>query len=117
MSYKIFENRDLKLKVGDLVMITYRDSRYYKHIGTIMRINEIEDMDVRLEYEDLVVRFYKTNLLKVDQIVEVPTGEVVTVSYEHRVYLSAVGVAQYDFDRQCYAFRADDRWQVSGFQI
>jgi hypothetical protein len=117
MSYKVFERNEIELRVGDLVMITYKDSRYYKNIGRIMHIDKTGDIDVRMECENLVVRFWKTNLKKVNELIETPSGEVVVVPYEDMIYLAAINIIIYDFEKQCYFFRDYDRWQIEVFEL
>ena len=81
-----------------------------------MRIDKTGDCDIILEYGGLV-RFYKTNLLKVEQVIEIPSGEVVIISHEHTIYLSAISVVEYDTSKHVYYFSSEDKWQVEPYEL
>lgn len=114
-TYDVMKSKQ-ELKVGDKVMVCYRDSRYYKSIGRIFHIEKNEDCDVRFDYGGMD-RFFKTNLKKVEQIVELPTGEVFVVNFDDFVYLAATGILLYDMNKQIYTFETKYKWEVEDYLI
>jgi len=101
-------------KEGDLVMIKYKDSKYFRQIGKIYYIREDGDCSVDILYGGFAM-FYKTHLIKIVQIVETPGGEVFCIPYIDCIHLAASNLLEYDFDKRIYTFRSDDIWQIEDY--
>jgi len=115
-SYNRFNELIKELKEGDLVAITYKDSKYYNQVGNIFYIDKNYDCKIHLLYGEMVT-FYITNLIKVNQLIEMPSGEVFFVPQRDIVYIAAVGLIQYDFNKKIYTFKEDNKWEIEEYMI
>ena len=107
------------LKIGDKVMVKYKESKYFMKYGRITYIKnsgKIQgDCTVKFDYDGIIESFYYTNLLKVIEIIEVPTGEVFNIDYEDASELDMTGIIRYNPNTKYYYFDEQDRWQIDQF--
>lgn len=118
--YNEFKN-DTNFRSGDRVMIKYKDSAYYKKIGTIISIvvsgKFKGDCNVEIDYSNKNVDFYYTNLYKIEEIVDASTGELYVVSLEDAIDLAIAGIIKFNEKDNYYYFEEDDRWQIESFEL
>lgn len=118
--FKLFESK-VDLKIGDDVIVKYKDSKYFKKTGRILKIietgNNIGDCNIILDFSGNVVTFYKSNLEKITQIVEYPSGEIINISNVDCLYLAAIGILTYNFDKGFYYFLNKNKHEIEDYII
>ncbi len=118
-SYKSL--RDTNLNTGDKVIIKYRDSKHYMQSGKIISINnsgsDNGDVRIMLDYNNELVSFYYTNIIKVEELVEMPSGEVLNVPEEDAMNLAMTSVIKYNKIKNYYFFDEEDRWQIESYAL
>lgn len=106
---------------GDKVMVKYKDSAYFMRTGKILYVkkNGISKGDcmVALDYDNIVVNFYYTNLMEIIELIEVPSGEVVTIFPDYVDELVITGLINYDNESEFYYFDEENRWQIDHYII
>jgi hypothetical protein len=120
--YETFRSlEEYGLNIGDRVMVHYKDSNYYGATGNIVLIKKTGtprgDCTVFFDFNKTLKDFYYTNLTKVVELVEIPTGEIVVVNDEDMEELEMTGLVDYDKEKKFYFFRKEERWQIDYFII
>jgi hypothetical protein len=119
--YQIFESENKSLKSGEEVIVTYKDSKYYRQVGRVLVAKKIGgkycgDYEILFDYGGMAT-FHETNLKKVIQLIEIPSGEIINISREDCFYLVAIGKIDYDCMKGSYTFKSDNRWEINDFAI
>jgi len=118
-SYKSL--RDTNLNTGDKVIIKYRDSKHYMQSGKIINVNtsgsDNGDVRIMLDYNNELVSFYYTNIIKVEELIEVSSGEVLNVPEEDAMNLAMSSIIKYNKAKNYYFFDEEDRWQIESYAI
>lgn len=103
------------LSFGDRVIVKNRDSKYFMKTGTVTfvinRGNIKGDVELKMDDDERVTFFY-TNLEKIEEIVEFPSGEVFKVLYNNAIELLMAGVIKFNTKWQYYYFDEKDKWQI-----
>lgn len=111
--------RDVDLQTGDRVLVIYRDAEDYMKIGTIISMtlsgHNAGDCRVLMDNSQKTDEYYYTNLRKIIELVEIPTGEVVPVPYDDLIELS--GIIMFDYKFKMYYYQEKDRWQIERFML
>jgi len=118
-AYKSTMKNDLH--TGDRVVVIYPYSDDYLKIGTIISMvtggPNSGDCFVLMDYSNQSVPYFYTNLRKVFELVEFPSGEVVYIYYNDLIELNGTGVLKYNNSNQIYFYKEEDRWQIERFMI
>lgn len=116
---KKFEGYKYGLECGDRVVIKYKYSKYYMQTGTIISHASVQpgDIKVMLDFSNEIITFYYTHLVKVLEIIEMPSGDVLYVPYDDAKDLAAIGVLNFEPSRNIYFFNEEDRWQIESYSI
>lgn len=115
-SFKTFN--DANLNLGDKVVVKYRDSKFFMQIGTITSINsKLGDCTISMNFSDDTVVLYYTNFVKVIELIEVPSGEVLYVPEPDAMDLAMVGLIKHNKRPDFYFFEEADRWQIEDYAI
>lgn len=112
---------EMNLNHGDKVAVKYKESKYFMQIGKIVGINTSGtnkgDCTVLMDYSENLVQFYYTNLIKVIELIEVPSGEVLYVPEPDAMDLAMVGLLRHNKIEDYYYFKEEDRWQIEDYSI
>lgn len=118
-SYKTL--RDVDLQTGDRVVIVYRDASDYLKVGTIVSMilsgAYAGDCKVLMDYSQEIKEYYYTNLRKVFELVEYPSGEIIQIYYDDLIELSGLGIVKFNRTLDIYYYQESDRWQIEHFMI
>lgn len=109
------------LKVGDDVIITYKDSKWFLQTGKIVNIDtsyNIGDYKVLLDFFKTVVTVYKTNIVKILTVTEKPSGEVMYLKKDNEVEdLIMRNLIKYDRFGDFYFYEKENRWEIELHEI
>ena len=104
--------------LGDKVIIKYKFSHFYNKTGMILNIiNEgmsKGDCLVRIDFSNENVVFYQTNLSRVEEIIEISTGQVYVLYLEDAVDLAMYKYIEYD-ERGFYYFEEENKWRIENY--
>jgi hypothetical protein len=110
-----------ELKIGDRVCVVYRDATDYLKVGTIVSMTitgfNSGDCSVLMDYSQKIKQYYYTNLSKVFELVEVPSGEVIYIYDENLIELSGLAVIKWNSAQSIYYYQESDRWLIEEFMI
>ena len=110
-----------ELKVGDEVIIIYKDCKWFLQTGKIVNIDKtfnIGDCKVLLNFFKGIVTFYKTNLVKVLSVVEIPSGEVMYIKNNAEIEnLLMSNILKYDGIGKYYFYNKEDRWEIEYYEV
>lgn len=106
---------------GDRVMIIYKDSSDFMQTGIVVSIvyqgPYLGDCSILLDYQKNVVEYHYSNLIKIEQIIELPTGEILNISATDALDLAILGLIKYNNKKNyCYFFE-DDRNQINRYVL
>lgn len=108
------------LVYGDRVVIKYKFSAYYQKIGTVSYVRttdpNIGDCSVILD-NGVIVEFHYTNLVKILDLVSVPSGEIVSVLFKDINELYMEGIIKYNKMDDYYFFKDDDKWYIESYSL
>jgi hypothetical protein len=109
------------LKVGDEVIIIYKECKWFLQTGKIVDIDKtynIGDCKVLLNFFKGIVTFYKTNLVKVFTVVEIPSGEVMYLRKNEEIEnLLIRNILKYDKKGEYYFYDKEDRWEIEYHEV
>jgi hypothetical protein len=109
------------LNVGDSVVIKYKDSKHFMKTGRILSIRSkgplAGDCLISLHYDDEPVEFFYTMLEKVEELVEIPSGEIIYILEADAMEVAMAGLIKYDYNSKFFYFYKKDRWQLEYFEI
>ena len=109
------------LRVGDRVIIRYKDSKYFMQTGKIisMMMSGVTkgDCTILMDYSKDTPCFFFTNLEKIEQIVEIPSGELLNVTEQDAIDLAITGLLKWNDKLDYYYFKNKDRWQIEDYSI
>jgi hypothetical protein len=118
-TYDAFD--DIKLNIGDKVMINYKNSKYSMLTGKILSIRKSGptrgDCIIVLDFNNDMVEFYHIFLMKIEELIEIPSGEVINVSVEDLDELMMTGLIGFNKNEKYYYFKEEDRWQIERFML
>lgn len=124
MNFRSYESADdIKnfLKLGDRVVVTYKDSKHFMKTGKVINIKtagtNIGDCNVLMDYNNNYVLFYYTNIEKILDLIGVPSGEVLYVTLKDSQRLSSEGLIHYSANGNFYFYKDEDKWQVESDAI
>ena len=101
--------------VGYKVLVKNKSSRFYLQTGTIKDIFSNGDCLVKFDFIDQEVVFDEYKLIRIDNVVEIPTGEVIIIPHDDMLELSLTGIIKYNRSGKYYYFGINDRWQIDRF--
>lgn len=110
-----------RIESGDKVMVKYKPSKYFMKTGKVLYAQTDGegkgDLRVMFDYNNDIETFYYTNLVKIVELVEMPSGEVLNVPYGDVMELATTGLIEYNKIKNYYFFDEDDRWQIESFAL
>ena len=118
LKYKTFENiepvtdfYEVILTSGDNVIIRCVESQHYNKTGVILNLSHkgiYGDCLIKLDYEKLNVIFYKTNLIKIDFIININSGEAFIVTSDEVRELFINNLIDLDNNYNYFYFKEED---------
>ena len=118
-SYKSLSESGIRL--NDKVLINYKYSNFHGKTGKVVSIMMAGpnrgDCNVLMDYDKVHVNFFYTFLLKVEEFVEVPSGEVFNIAYDDAIELAIAGIGKWNDRIGFYYFKEEDRWQVESYTV
>jgi hypothetical protein len=108
------------IQQNDRVLITYKNSRDFMKTGIVLStvVNDIDSGDcvILLDFEEKTTLYHENNLLKIIQIVEIPSGETFNLTIDKLVELTLTGLVRLH-KLNFYFFYKKDRWQIESLTI
>jgi len=119
---KHFESFDQNIPIirGDRVAVSYKDSKYFMKTGTVVDVNKGThkgDCSVQLDYGNVIIPFFYTNLEKIIDVVSVPSGESVSILLKDAENLFIEDTIRYNKFMDYYYYDDEDRWQIEEYFI
>jgi len=109
----------VKLNRGDLVINIYKHGKYYLETGHIIEMDTKFEGDciVELEINGPHVRLYETNLIKVERIVCLDTGEVHYTPFNSLLDLLSIGIAKFNPSGSFYFYENKNSKGINDYFI
>lgn len=109
------------IRLNSKVVVKYKGSIYYNKTGKVVSIMMAGpnkgDCRVLMDYDRVNVDFLYTFLMRVEEFVEVPSGEVFNISYDDAVDLAFTGIVKWHERMGFYYFKEEDRWQIESYAL
>ncbi len=117
--YKSLEEIDLN--TGDRVVVVYQDAIDYFKTGVIISMTlagaNRGDCTILMDDTGKTKEYYHSNIRKIVELIEVPSGEVLAVFHRNLMELAGTGLIKWDKKKQIYYYQEQDRWEIERFMI
>jgi len=95
----------VKINRNEYVIIIYKFAKCYLETGTIIDIDDQGDCLVQLDQDEKeTMTLYCTNLIKVEKIICIDTGEVHYTPFNSLLDLMSIGMVKYEFNKKFYYY-------------
>jgi len=120
MKFESFNMDYNGLEIGDRVVVRYKDSKYFMHIGKIFYITKdgTRKGDCRVEMDSgQWIDFYYTNLQKIIEVICIPSGEVLYMPIDSAEELALHDIIKYNKKGGYYHCDDEDKWEIESWAI